>query len=48
MLAGGYALRRADGRPAVTLAGMGAVMPEVLEAADRLATRPGSRPTCSA
>jgi len=36
VLAGGYALRRAEGRPAVTLAGMGAVMPEVLAAADTL------------
>ncbi len=33
---GGYALRRAD-RPAVALMGMGALMPEVLQAADRLA-----------
>jgi pyruvate dehydrogenase E1 component len=36
VLAGGYALRRARGRPRVTLAGMGAVMPEVLAAADAL------------
>jgi pyruvate dehydrogenase E1 component len=36
-LAGGYALRRADGAPAVTLVGVGAVMPEVLAAADELA-----------
>ena len=33
MLAGGYPIRRAEGRPRVTLAGMGAVMPEVIEAA---------------
>ena len=36
VVAGGYALRRAD-RPAVALVGMGALMPEVLQAADRLA-----------
>ena len=36
MLAGGYPLRRAKGRPAVTLVGMGAVMPEVLQAAEAL------------
>jgi pyruvate dehydrogenase E1 component len=36
VLAGGYPLRRAKERPAVTLAGMGAVMPEVLAAADAL------------
>jgi pyruvate dehydrogenase E1 component len=36
VLAGGYPLRRARGRPAVTLAGMGAVMPELLRAADTL------------
>jgi pyruvate dehydrogenase E1 component len=35
-LRGGYAMRRSDGRPGVTLVGMGAVMPEVLEAADEL------------
>jgi pyruvate dehydrogenase E1 component len=36
-LAGGYVLRvDADERPAVTLAGMGAVMPEVIAAADEL------------
>ena len=34
LLAGGYALRRARGRPRVTLAGVGAVVPEVLAAAD--------------
>jgi pyruvate dehydrogenase E1 component len=33
VLAGGYVLRRAKGTPRVTLVGMGAVMPEVLEAA---------------
>jgi pyruvate dehydrogenase E1 component len=32
-LAGGYPLRRAPARPRVTLVGMGAVIPEVLEAA---------------
>ena len=36
VVAGGYAMRRAE-RPAVTLAGMGALMPEVLQAADHLA-----------
>ena len=36
MLAGGYPLRRAEGRPRLTLVGMGAVIPEVLEAADAL------------
>ena len=36
VLAGGYPLRRAKGRPQVTLVGMGAVMPEVLAAADVL------------
>lgn len=36
VVAGAYAIRRAD-RPAVTLVGMGALMPEVLAAADRLA-----------
>ena len=36
VLAGGYVLRAADRAPAVTLAGMGAVMPEVLAAADEL------------
>ena len=36
VLAGGYPLRRADGRPRVTLVGMGAVMPELLAAADEL------------
>jgi pyruvate dehydrogenase E1 component len=36
VLAGGYALRRARGRPRVTLVGMGAVLPEVLAAADTL------------
>jgi len=35
-VAGGYPLRRAAGRPAVTLVGMGAVMPQVLAAADDL------------
>ena len=37
VLAGGYALRRARGRPRATLVGMGAVLPEVLTAADALA-----------
>src|SRR5687768_12798837 len=32
VLAGGYTLRRAKGKPAVALAGMGAVMPELLRA----------------
>jgi pyruvate dehydrogenase E1 component len=36
VLAGGYPIRRAKGRPRVTLAGMGAVMPEVIEAAEVL------------
>ena len=36
VLAGGYPLRRAPGRPRVTLVGMGAVLPEVLGAADAL------------
>ncbi|MER7002811.1 pyruvate dehydrogenase [Dactylosporangium sp. NPDC000555] len=35
VVAGAYALRRSD-RPALTLVGMGAVLPEILEAADRL------------
>jgi pyruvate dehydrogenase E1 component len=35
-LAGGYRLRTADGPPAVTLVGMGAIMPEVLAAGDEL------------
>ena len=37
MLAGGYVLRRAAGAPALTLVGVGVVLPEVLRAADRLA-----------
>jgi pyruvate dehydrogenase E1 component len=36
VLAGGYRLHEAAGRPAVTLAGMGAIMPEVLVAAAEL------------
>ncbi|WP_375387120.1 pyruvate dehydrogenase [uncultured Amnibacterium sp.] len=36
VVAGAYAIRRAE-RPAVTLVGMGALMPEVLEAGDHLA-----------
>jgi pyruvate dehydrogenase E1 component len=36
VVAGGYPLRRADGPPAVTIAAMGAVVPEALAAADRL------------
>jgi pyruvate dehydrogenase E1 component len=36
VLAGGYPLRRAEGTPRVTLAGMGAMIPEALEAADVL------------
>jgi pyruvate dehydrogenase E1 component len=35
-LAGGYVLRCAEGRPDMTLAGAGAVMPEVLAAAEEL------------
>ena len=37
VLAGGYPLRRCEGRPVVTLVGMGAVIPEVIAAADELA-----------
>ena len=37
VLAGGYPLRRADGRPRMTLVGMGAVIPDLLAAAERLA-----------
>jgi pyruvate dehydrogenase E1 component len=36
VLAGGYPLRPAKGKPAVVLAGMGAVIPELLRAADTL------------
>jgi pyruvate dehydrogenase E1 component len=36
VLAGGYVLRRSENAPAITLAGMGAVMPEVIAAADEL------------
>jgi pyruvate dehydrogenase E1 component len=36
VLAGGYRLREADGRPDVVLVGMGAVMPQVCAAADEL------------
>jgi pyruvate dehydrogenase E1 component len=36
VVAGGYPLRRADSTPAVTIAAMGAVVPEALAAADRL------------
>jgi pyruvate dehydrogenase E1 component len=36
VLAGGYVLRRAGGAPRVRLVGMGAMMPEVLSAADEL------------
>ena len=35
-LAGGYALRRADGVPAVTIAAVGVMVPEALAAADEL------------
>jgi pyruvate dehydrogenase E1 component len=35
-LAGGYPLRRPDGAPSVTLVGMGAIIPEVIAAADEL------------
>ncbi|MDT0350465.1 transketolase-like TK C-terminal-containing protein [Pseudonocardia charpentierae] len=37
VVAGAYLLRRADGQPAVTIAVMGASVPEALAAADRLA-----------
>ena len=37
MLAGGYRLRERAGAPEVTLVGMGAVMPELLAAAEELA-----------
>ena len=37
VLAGGYRLRQCQGRPMACLVGMGAVMPEVLAAADALA-----------
>ena len=37
VLAGGYLLRRADGPPAVTIAAVGAPLPEALAAADELA-----------
>jgi pyruvate dehydrogenase E1 component len=37
VVAGGYALRRAAGPPAVVLVGMGTVLPEVIAAADHLA-----------
>jgi pyruvate dehydrogenase E1 component len=36
VLAGGYVLRRATGAPQVTLVGMGAVVPELLAAADEI------------
>ncbi len=36
VLAGGYALRRAPGRPRAILVGMGAVLPDVIDAADTL------------
>ena len=36
-MAGGYLLRRAGTAPAVTIAAMGATVPEALAAADRLA-----------
>jgi len=39
VVAGAYPLRRADGAPAVTVAAMGAVVPEALAAADRLAAQ---------
>ncbi len=38
VLAGGYRLRSTDGAPEVVLAGMGAVMPQVVAAADELAS----------
>ncbi|MBS1868104.1 MAG: pyruvate dehydrogenase [Actinobacteria bacterium] len=37
VLAGGYALRRAEGSPAVTIAAVGVMVPEALSAADELA-----------
>jgi pyruvate dehydrogenase E1 component len=37
VVAGAYPIRRAGGRPAVTIAAMGATVPEALVAADRLA-----------
>jgi pyruvate dehydrogenase E1 component len=43
VLRGGYPLRRAEARPAVTLIGMGAVMPEVIAAADELESAAGAR-----
>jgi pyruvate dehydrogenase E1 component len=36
VLSGGYPLRRCEGRPVVTLVGMGAMIPEVIAAADEL------------
>ncbi|MDO8212647.1 pyruvate dehydrogenase [Conexibacter sp. CPCC 206217] len=36
VLAGGYALRRSEAAPVVTLVGAGAIMPELLQAADEL------------
>ncbi len=36
VLSGGYALRRSSTEPAVTLVGMGTIMPEVIAAADEL------------
>jgi pyruvate dehydrogenase E1 component len=38
VVAGGYRLRNATGRPEVTLVGVGAVMPNVIAAADALAS----------
>jgi pyruvate dehydrogenase E1 component len=37
VIAGGYRLRATDARPAVTLVGVGAVLPDVVAAADELA-----------
>ena len=37
VLAGGYLLRRCEGEPAVTLVGVGAVVPQVVAAAEQLA-----------
>ena len=37
VLSGGYLLRRAESTPAATLVGVGAVLPEVVAAADELA-----------
>ena len=43
-LTGGYALRRSGDRPRVALAGMGAVMPELIDAAELLRAEAGIEP----